>query len=449
MAVLAAGLAIAALSLAACRPEPARVRLVLISLDTLRWDSFAGEGDRPTAMPRLAAWAAGGAVFQRFFAAAPSTQPSHASMLTGLHPWQHGVSKNGIRLADERDTVVEKLRAAGFSTSAVVASFPVSRSFGFAQGFDEFDDTFETGKVDSAYWRDAARSAGKKELAEQEPFYSLSESVAGRAVARIDAATADRQFFWFHFFDPHSPYGDAAGKNETSPNVVRQAVKAGKDPEPSLRLARRLYDADIGVLDEALERLLQRLAADEGRFETHVVVVSDHGEAFGEEGAVSHSRYLTYELVRVPLIVRSPRVAAGARSDVAGSVDVAPTLLALAGVEGEVPGRSLLTPPPEPTRALGMRREFPRPQKDLWIDGEHELPRRLFFQVDENGRFFRGNAKDLAPPPGEKKVSRQEGRDLRKLFKTLEKELREAQKSAATLDDPETRKKLKALGYAG
>ena len=110
---------------------------MLITLDTLRADGLA-----PRLMPRTAAFADRGLRFERAYAATATTQPTHATLFTGLHPWEHGLTRNGRVLAAGFDTLAERLRAAGFETAAVVASFPLERRFGFAQGFDSYEQEF-------------------------------------------------------------------------------------------------------------------------------------------------------------------------------------------------------------------------------------------------------------------------------------------------------------------
>ena len=91
-------------------------------------------------MPRLRKWAERGRVFERYYSSTSTTQPTHATLLTGLHPWEHGVPRNGMVLTDERITLAERLRDAGFRTVAAVASFPLHRQFGFDQGFETYHD---------------------------------------------------------------------------------------------------------------------------------------------------------------------------------------------------------------------------------------------------------------------------------------------------------------------
>ena len=431
-------------ALVGCSPETSRegVRLVLITLDTLRYDSFAGAACKPAAMPYLKQWAKQATVFERFYAATPSTQPSHASMFTGLQPWQHGVTGNRLRLAEHHTTVAERLREAGFATAAVVASLPVSRRFGFGQGFDHFDDDFVTGE--------ARHGEGENDL--EEASYSLADIVTDRALAQVGALTSRRQFFWFHYFDPHSPYGDTAGGSTIQPRDVLRLARAGNDVDQVVRRAHRLYDVDVAFLDTALSRLLERFDRDTSEFETHIVITADHGESFGEGGSIAHGRRLIPSQLHVPCLIRSPRLAAGVRREVAGSIDVAATLLALAGLNGPLArgepqqGRDLTRPAPASgSQAFGMRRTWQTPHRDVRLDGSvHLLDDHLFFVVDEEGRLRRGNGERLL---GEEAaaVPVEVVRHHKRLFASFERQL--AKNSAESDNDPGTIEALRALGY--
>ena len=431
----------------ACTNQGEGIRVVLITLDTLRYDSFAGS---PSTMPRLSQWAERAAIFDRFYASTASTQPSHASMFTGLHPWQHGVSQNGMQLSETHQTVAEQLRDAGFETSAVVASFPVSQRFGFGQGFDRFHDRFVTGGV-GGEWLAAAQQIEDEDAERGDPFYSLADAVVTQALAELDAATARRQFFWLHFFDPHAPYGNTTDEATISPPDVFRLATQGEDTTAALARARRMYDADVGFLDSALARVLERLDADASRFETHIVIVSDHGESFGEEGSMAHGRRLIPSQLHVPCLIRSPRIEAGRRDDVASSIDIAATLLTLAGVEAEPAGpsasRDLTQPIRRPQRAFGMRRTYTKPYIDRRLDGSvHVIDGLLFYVVDGSGELLRGNGDALMATAGAvTKLSAEEGQRLRGLFGGFEQELSRTQ---AEVDlEPGVGDALRTLGY--
>ena len=430
------------------------VRVVLITLDTLRYDSFAGRAT----MPRLRRWAEDATQFERFYSSSASTQPSHASMFTGLHPWEHGVIRNGMFLDDQYETVAERLQQADFATAAVVASLPVSKRLGFAQGFDHFDDEFRLGRIPDGDWTLALADrgeAGENPALEKERFYSLAGHVNERALKLLDAADADRQFFWFHYYDPHGPYGDTVGGERAWSTEVLNIAARGEDPGAALARARRLYDVDVESLDSALGRLLDRLDRDREAIDTHVVITADHGESFGEDGSMGHGRRLIPSQIHVPLVVRSSHMQAGVRQDVSGAIDIAATLLALAGVDRQLMtsakpavSRDLTRPVERPTWAFGMRRTYRQPFEDQRLDGSMVVIKgRLFFAVDEQGALYRGN-RDGFEQHSATPVSSGKARSLRGLFRSFEESLVRLAREHQALD-PEIEEKLRALGYVG
>ena len=447
--------------LAGCGGDRRPVRLVLLTLDTLRYDGLVPAEGEASPMPALMRRAReAGLVFERFYAATSITQPSHASMFTALHPWEHGVVANGQILQAEYTTVAERLREAGFATGGVVASFPVAGRFGFAQGFDEFSDDFVEQPIAWSQW--------EGHEVPEETFYSLAETITDRGLAMLERLSdpesgggeSESQFVWLHYFDPHDPYGDSAGVETMSPFRAFRAIEAGRDPGPLFPQFRQRYDHDLAFLDGQLERLFTRLDADADRYRTHVVIASDHGESFGEEGAIAHGMRVTEEQIRVPLVILSPEVEPALRGDVAGSIDVATTLLSLAGVPfDEAPwsgGRDLTEPAPsaaevEPSEAdlrggaFGMRRTFRNKKAtERRADGTVvPVPRYLFFAVDRAGRLYRGNEEGFLE--GAAPESERLRRQVLAAFATFQRQAQEG--AAPDAKDPETQDALRALGY--
>lgn len=435
---LALGLAAVGLG-ASCRKKPAAVRVVLVTLDTLRYDSFAGGPASPSLMPRTRARAAVGRTFERAFAATSCTQPSHASMFTGLHPWEHAVTRNGHVLADTRRTVAEALQQAGFETFAVVASMPVSARFGFAQGFQRFATPFTHG-FGTGSWEGVEVPGGH--------FYALAETVTDEALRQLDQARGARQFLWVHYFDPHSPYGDAGGGGHAlTPAEVLRRMAGGDGGRAGLAdEARTLYGEDVGALDRSLDRLLERLEGDRGRFDTHVIVTADHGESLGEGQVIGHGNHLPPEQIHVPLFVLSSRSAAGTDRRITGSVDVAATILGMAGVGERLGvGRDLLQPPRAAQTAVGMRRTYDQPTEAPRADGSKDrLEGYLFYAVDGDGSIRIGNGEVLDAETGPAPAA-SEARALTALFRRFEGQL--GGLPAAAPLDPESERALRALGY--
>ncbi|MFL6195368.1 MAG: sulfatase-like hydrolase/transferase [Thermoanaerobaculia bacterium] len=283
--------------------------LILITLDTTRADHLGAWGWRYARTPYLDALAARGTRFARCDTAAPVTLPSHATILSGLFPPRHGVRDNGtFTLAPKIDTVAERLAARGYDTAAVVSAAVLARRHGLDQGFRIYDDDLGAGY--------AAGTQVSERQAEETTDAALA--AAGKLRGPF--------FLWVHYFDPHDEYRPPSGF-------------ADRMQGPS-----RLYDGEIAYMDGQIGRLLAGLPKDAG-----VVVVGDHGEMLGEHGESTHGLLLYRAARRVPLILAGPGVPAGKVSNcLARTADVAPTLLALAGVPAAdlagLDGRSLLPP---------------------------------------------------------------------------------------------------------
>ena len=126
-------------------PEPAARNLLLITIDTLRADHVGAYGYASARTPALDGLARTGVAFDRAYAAAPITLPSHATLLTGRYPPGHGSRDNGMRVSADVPTLATELKARGFRTAAFVAAFPLDHQFGLNRGFDVYGDQIPRG----------------------------------------------------------------------------------------------------------------------------------------------------------------------------------------------------------------------------------------------------------------------------------------------------------------
>jgi arylsulfatase A-like enzyme len=319
-AVLAVGAGVALL-----RPRrAARPDVVLVTIDTLRADRLGCYGASGGASPRIDALARSGVVFDNAACPMPLTRPSHFSMMTGLYPRQHGVVNNQGVLADPVLTVAEVFAAAGYRTAAFVGVRLLAAESGAGQGFGRLD------APPGAYW--------------------TADEVAKRAIPWVGEASASIQpfFLWVHLYDPHMPYAPppefrrgaaAAAEADALPEVSWKVLTelagraGGALSRPTLERALALYDGEVAFTDHWVGRLLDAL---DGRAERKAAVVftADHGECFDHGIYFEHADCLYDGALRVPLIVR-PVPPEGRGRRVARQVenlDLAPTLLALAGV---------------------------------------------------------------------------------------------------------------------
>ena len=279
--------------------------IVLVTIDTWRADAagFAGNGSVKT--PFLDQLVGRGVVFTNAHAHNVITLPSHANILTGLNPYQHGVRENAGYVLDENvETLAERLRAAGYATGAFVGAFPLDARFNLDQGFDVYDDNYGKGRASSDFVLQE-RGAG----AVLEAAASWWRGAAGR-----------KRFLWVHLYDPHAPYAPA---------------------EPFASEYRgRPYLGEVAAVDDALARHLAPLLD----AQTTVIVTADHGEALGDHGELTHGLFAYEATLKVPLIVVAPGLAARRESAYARHIDIAPTILERAAVTAELPGQSLLQP---------------------------------------------------------------------------------------------------------
>lgn len=423
-----------ALALCGCdgtSPQP-QERLVLVTIDTLRYDRFAGPD---AVMPVLAAAATEGLSFERCFAVTPVTQPTHASLLTGRQPWEHGVTRNGQVLDERWQTLAEQLADEGFATAAVVASFPLERRFGFAQGFDVFVDDFSEKRP-----KKVVQWAGIEP--DWKHYYSLSDEIVERAIHVLDDLPQGRQFLWVHFYDPHSPYGDTLHGAKPSFTTKQLGFAALSDAETlagALKYAKNRYRDDVAAVDRALGRLFRRLALDD--IDTHIVITADHGESFGEDGSFGHGDRVTPAQVQVPLVVLSPKVSPGVRDDVGGTIDIHRTLLSLVGLDGNGSrGRDLLAEAPSNPIAVGMRRTYIKQTEEVRADGSVVLLSGLRFFLAKGDQLLAGNAESV-----EGAVDAPTREAARRAFASFEKALQADM--AVDLTDDATREALRELGY--
>jgi arylsulfatase A-like enzyme/Tfp pilus assembly protein PilF len=298
--------AVLVLSAAVWLPQaPSRPNILLVTIDTLRADRVGAWGYAAAHTPVLDRLAATGARFSDATTHAPLTYPAHAAILTGRYPAAMGVRLNGMDpLPAGIVTLAERFKSAGYRTGAVVASVILSRAAGLSQGFDDYDDDVPVG---------AGATVALADL--QRPATQVTDAAA-RWLARQGTSP---WMLWVHYYDPHLPYAAPAKYRALAPN--------------------RPYDAEVAYVDAELGRLLAKV--DLAR--TTLVVTADHGEALGDHGEPDHGFFIYDATLHVPLIVAGPGVQPRVVRDQVRSIDIAPTLAALASLPATdtVDGESL------------------------------------------------------------------------------------------------------------
>ncbi|HWK10082.1 MAG TPA: sulfatase-like hydrolase/transferase [Vicinamibacterales bacterium] len=280
--------------------------IVLISIDTLRADHLPVYGYRGVRTPAIDALAATSTVFENAYSHAPQTLPAHTTILTGELPFQTGVRDNiGFTLKDGQWTLPGALRSNGWATGGFVSAYVLRAATKINQGFDTYD-------------ADLPSASSEASLGQVQRDGALTLEAAERW---LQSRKNDRVFLFIHFYEPHKPYSPPARFSEYAP-----------------------YDGEIAYADELVGRLLDRLRQDKLFDRSTIVLLADHGEGLGDHGEQEHGMFLYQETMHVPLVVKLPGQRAGRRvAEPVQHIDIAPTLLALAGVAApaDLHGRNL------------------------------------------------------------------------------------------------------------
>ncbi len=382
------------------RSEPRHYNVLLITLDTFRADRVG------PLTPNLQKLANESVRFVNADSPVPLTLPAHCSILSAEWPLHHGVRNNGANpFPADRETLATALSRAGYRTGAFVSSFVLDHRFGLARGFDHYDDEIPRDMSDAANNLEAERRG---------------DMTVDRALAWLRQSDPRPFFAWVHLYDAHAPY-------------------APPPPYP------QTYDGEIAYVDVQVGRLLAAV----DRSNTIVTIVGDHGEALGEHGELTHGLLIYEPTLHVPMTIAAPQLAARAIAEPVSSVDLAPTLAALAGAAFDakhIDGRNIA--------AALLGRSDPAPEA---IYAETEYP--LQFGWSDLTSLRRGTVKlinapvrelyDLGKDPHETVNALA---DQRRAFHDLDAALTAITRTAAapatpTSVDEETRSKLASLGY--
>jgi choline-sulfatase len=401
-----------ALVLAACAAlaspgAPPSPSVLLITVDTLRPDALGFVAGR-NGTPNLDALAAEGFRVPAAVSPVPLTLPAHVSLLSALVPRRHGVRDNGQVLAAGVPLLAERFAARGYATAAFVSGYPLRAPFGLDRGFARYDDALPAGV---SGWRE--RPAPQ-----------------ATAAALEWLRAAPRPFFlWVHYYDAHDPYDPPAAFRGAGP--------------------RGAYDGEVAFVDHAIGALRAGLPARD-RASLLTVFTSDHGESLGEHGERAHGLFLYDTTVTVPLVVHFPGRVAPGRSDApVRLVDVAPTVLELAGLPPlpDVDGVSVVP-------LLSGRRQAAEP---AFLETQHPWTTYGWSPLaavrHAGAKYVRAPREelyDLAADPAESRdLARLRPSRAAPLRALLERFERRPAAAARTSDDPAVLESLRALGYVG
>jgi arylsulfatase A-like enzyme len=355
---------------------PGSPNVVLITMDAVRADHVSVYGYARDTTPNLRQFAGRATVYSRAFATSDFTLPTHASIFTGLYPAFHGavpVPKSPRRVAvlplgPRPATVAGMLAARGYGTVAVVANHAYLAPWtGLLRGFAVADWTRPvTLSADNQefYLRETVRRVLRlASIPNGFDRVTMTAADVNRVAERLlDRMSPDAPFFLFlnymdaHDYFPASPFDRYFPGKQSNFDMHRELARLSLDvnsrerpllPEAKAHLISQ-YDGGIAAEDASIAELLGWLGRRNALDNTLVIVMSDHGEAFGEHSLLGHARGSVHQTqIAIPLIVKYPHQNEGRRSDrLVSEVDVAPTIFDLVGLPRpkDLPGKNLMEP---------------------------------------------------------------------------------------------------------
>jgi arylsulfatase A-like enzyme/tetratricopeptide (TPR) repeat protein len=390
--------------------------ILLITIDTLRADHLPTYGYTKIKTPGFDRLAAESIVFEDAVAHVPMTLPSHACILTGLLPFSNGMRDNaGFILDSKIKTLAEILKEHGYQTAAFVSAFVLDSQFKLDQGFDLYSDDFAL----------AAARVTNIDL------YRRAADTEVEVDAWLNKNASKKFFLWVHYYDPHDPY------EPLEPYRTEYADSP--------------YDGEIAYTDHVLGKLLDRFEIPKLKQNTIVILTGDHGEGLGEHNEKTHSLFIYNATQHVPFMFRIPRMAPKRIHTIAEHIDIAPTLLDLAGIppQPSMQGRSLTSDFQE--EATGPRAAY----SESFLSELHYGWSPLRSLTTSEYKFIEAPTPELYDRRSDraetKNIAAQKPEIVKSFRKKLEELLRSVSQTApvARKIDSETEEKLRALGYVG
>jgi len=318
-----------AVLLGACSGDSGRPpNIVLVSIDTLRWDYLETYGYPEKNVSPTVSWLAeNGIVFDQAVVSAGTTVPSHGTMLTGLYPRMHGARSNFHGLYPGTATVTQALAEAGYQTGAFVSVNTLTKVGELGRGFQ-------------------AQSYPSKDEKKKRQPRSGARTIA-EAAKWLDSVDPGKPVFvWLHLWEPHGPYdltdwgrekmGDYAGmlKDGAKMTHLQKQTSEIVNSKENVAALQALYAGEVNLADRYLGKFLEDWKSRNLLANTVVIFTADHGQGLGERKKMGHGATHAEHVIRVPMIVsdfRSPRHQRVQTR--VGAIDISPTIAQLAGLE--------------------------------------------------------------------------------------------------------------------
>jgi arylsulfatase A-like enzyme len=433
--------------------------VVFIVLDSLRKDRLSAYNEDVDFTENIEEFSEEAEVFEEAYAQAPWTLPSHASIFTGMYPWEHEATQKNLELDVDETHLAERFKEEGYDTACFSINGFLNNDANLTDGFDrvenmnlmnrfsflnKFFKRFDkwVSKTDESYIRRKIFSIGEKLFNDVDVDPEGTEKILGEAKSFVD--NSEESFFVFiNLMDAHEPYfppKEYRGKHgDVDPSEICQVPDRfyAEEDRADFEEIKSAYDASVDYMDDQIGDFLNFMEEKDLMDDTVVVIAADHGQMLGEDGLYGHQYSVNKHLNSVPLIVKKEGVDMDADQiiELRQLYDLVP---AWAGVEDESEFTS-------PKVAKGGY-EFP----DFMIhrvpkDRKEEFYKKLRFSETQYEKLIEEENSDGSKDYISKNKRQGESSiDLRK-------EVREIGESSTGKDiedkDEEVKERLRKLGY--
>lgn len=218
--------------------------LILVSLDTVRADvAYNGKFKTIEKLRKE------GVTFLNSISSSPFTPASHATVLTGLQPYNHGIRHLfKEKLNPTVKTLAQVLRKNGYETGAIVSCPGMNSWYGFSKGFDLYDD--EIPKL-----ADGSDPLLTIDVKKRGTALKRANLVVDKAHAWLKDKKDKKHFLFMHFFDAHWPY-----------------------EAPEKYGGQNSYEEEVAFTDHYLGNFIEKLEREKLLDNTTIIFFSDHGE---------------------------------------------------------------------------------------------------------------------------------------------------------------------------
>jgi arylsulfatase A-like enzyme len=367
--------------------ENERPNIILVTMDALSAKNMQAYGYHRPTTPFIAEWAKDAVLFKRAYSTSNWTTPAVMSIMTGQLPWTHRIwyEPHYYPVVNYKNNLPRILKENGYKIYGFIQNtLAHPKILGIGEAFLIKDEAY-TFLTPHNWWVDKLTKLFSRQriatemMLENNPLFKplnlkhsqylayvrlvlyssliRSEKVYKQFLVHLSQNLEEPFFAWIHVLPPHDPYlppkpysglfGDPdkfnTGEKQLAANLLYQTYNPDRQSE--VDILRKRYDESILYSDKQFEIFLERLSRIVDMSKTVIILSSDHGESFSH-GYVAHNGEFIYEpLIKIPLIIKIPwKTNGGVEHTLVSQIDIAPTILDLAGIP--VPkwmeGRSLL-----------------------------------------------------------------------------------------------------------